>query len=440
MTITANNAFPETYQLAALAPQNIQVLMRGLDFLFLRYVQDQWWNHQLIAGLITKQWGFASFLKKVYGDIYDWDSTELFNAETLRKFLEKISEIGWFWYERDLSYEEKISFDFSEWEMPIWFLGKKFFENKNIQANDIDFVESFLRYHLIQRLIEETEYYKNQQKNIMSRLNFSIDMQRICEYILVTGIALFDIPESTILLQRALFIISKSGELPIAVIEECNQKLEIILNWDNEDNLSMRDRFVSLNAKIQDILIETCGSYGTMEFTRFQVQTVLIWENNIDDLSKCLVKLLPIENFYFRKNEEIVSEAPELFPIQGNLIRNNNLIIGPRNCNIFDPSGNKIFWWDISQSDIEKIKWTYYTLTQSEWWSHVPDFLKGNIRSIAPTIDIFSPGYMKDPFTWSELAIPSDVQWVEPEYVRMMAYAKIENGKYIKNKRTIELL
>lgn len=437
--MTEDIRLSEIYQLSPLAPQSIQVLMQGLDFLFLRYAQDKWWSHGTILDYIKRKWGYSAFLQEIYGDVYNWESTEVFTLTSLKQFLDTISEIGDCLFQKHLTQEDWNSFRRNGGDSAIWFAGKKYFHDENIQTGDIVFLEAFLRYHLVDQWIQLTESYKDEVDEFAIRATFSRDLQSFMRTILIPSVALFDMRESSELIQRILFLLSKAQELPIVMIREFNTRLESMSPDPHIEERSVQEELMYLGNVIQHLITSSCGVYGTMEFTRFRVQTVLIWEKNIDDPAKCLIKLLPSENFYFQKDEETVSEYPEEFPVQGNMLSNKNLIIGPKDCNIFDPSWNKVFWWDMSQSDIEKIQWTHYILTQSEWWSDVPDFLKGNIRSIGPTKDPFSPGYMENPITWLPIQIPNDVQWVHPDYVRMMAKAKIENGKYIENKRTIVL-
>lgn len=429
----------ETHELSTHTPKNIAELMQGLDFLFLRYAQDKWWGHVTILDYIKRKWGYSAFLQEIYGDIYNWDSTEVFTLTSIRQFLENISEIGDYLYRIYLSNEDRSTFRRHGGDSAIWYAGKKYFHDENIKTQDIVFLETFLRNHLVNQWIQLTESHKDEINEFAIRASFSRDLQSFMQSILIPSVALFNTRESSELIQRILFLLSKAQEIPIAMIMEFNTRLESMSFEHHKEEHSIREELMSMGNQIQLLIASTCGVYGTMEFTRFRVQTVLIGEYSVDDPTKCLIKLLPSENFYFRKDEEIASGNPEEFPIQGNMLSNKNLIIGPKDCNIFDPSGNKVFWWDMSQSDIEKIQWTYYVLTQSEWWSDVPDFLKWNIRSIGPTKDPFSPGYFKNPFTWDPVVIPNDVQWVDPDYVRMIAKAKIENGKYIKNFIIVQL-
>lgn len=435
--ITPSEVQSEIYELSTHAPKNMREFMQGLDFLFLRYAQDEWHNRKLILEYIQKKWGYSSFLQEIYGSEYDWNSDEEFNPATLRQFLEKISEIGGCLYSK-LSGEDRMHFENTKWDSPVWFAGKKYFQDETIQTNDIVFLEYLLRYHLVNQWIHLTESDKKVVDENMVRRAFSESLQSFMKTILIPSVALFDITDSSELIQRILFIVSKLQELPIAMVVDFNEKLKSTSLEHHENECSIQEKLLHVNNQFRQLIIQTCGSYGTTEFTNFRVQTVLVWEKNIEDPSRCLARLIPLENFYFRKDEEIVPETPESFPTPGNPIWNRDMIVGPKGCNVFDPTGNKVFWWDMSQSDIKKIKGTYYVLTRSEWWSDAPDFLKWNIRSIGPTKDPFSPGYLTNPLTWEPVIIPNDVQWLNPEYIRMMAVAKIENWEYIKNSRKIE--
>lgn len=189
-----------------------------------------------------------------------------------------------------------------------------------------------------------TESYKDEVDEFAIRASFSRDLQSFMRTILIPSVAIFDMADSSELIQRMLFILSKVQELPIALVRDFHTQLESMSTEDHEEDRSVQEELISMSNRIQHLITSTCGVYGTMEFTRFRVQTVLIGEYSVDDPTKCLIKLLPSENFYFRKDEEIVSGNPEVFPIQGNMLSNKNLIIGPKDCNIFDPNGNKVFW------------------------------------------------------------------------------------------------
>jgi hypothetical protein len=218
--------------------------------------------------------------------------------------------------------------------------------------------------------------------------------------------------------------------------EKLNSFIEWFSKYKIEDNsLESMIKFIDF---VLDLIKLHFPELASKEYTKFRVETVLLWEYKENSEDSFYLWLLPLDNFYFRKNEEIPPNENDKFPILWNLIHHyDNRLKWMKNINIFDIYWNKVFWWDIWENDITNLVWTYYILTENDWWRNVPKFAMWNVKSLRPAKDPIWEVTRKIRPLPEGISIPNDIIYINPDYVRIKARWKIQWWKYIINNNKI---
>ncbi len=418
--MTLNNL--ENYSLSTNAPKNIKEFMVGLDFMFLSNLKNKRPDDEFLDWLIKNKGGIAAILKEVYWDKFDWESDKLFNIEELKRFLEDISEI---WQEIFNTHHLPRQY----WDSIIWVAGKYFFENEHVRTADIVLIESFFRYELIGKWINKTDDAQQREKEQSFYLDFHNDMKNLLSSV-VSIVALDETTEEDEVIQLILLLMAQAKDFSCdnlrSFLEWLNNFSEEISKWNSNHFLT----FVS------DQIKESFPNIYSIEHTRYKVDIALISIQEWESIEPKIVQLLPSDHFYFKHDEDVESYEWDQFPNQWQIITSYKDRLY-KNINIFNVAWKKVFWWDVSEDDIKNIKWTYYILTEGEGWRDVPEFAKWNVEDVLP---------VSDPY-WEELRsnhnmeidIPNNVSYILPEYMRLKAVWKIQNGRHIKNNAEIKL-
>lgn len=421
-----------SHEFTKIAPKNKAELTRQFEFHFNAYVK---WNRctleekDFLKFLVKSKWGILWLLEDIYKWKFDFENTCELWLNDVRKFLEDISEVGQEMYNR-CSFEEKMYYKAHGWDSMICFWGKNYFQNQNVTTQDIVRLETFFRMYLVDKFIKHTA---ETQEQVNHQFESYLLANMIRDQLLLYAIYakhILQVPEAKDLTQYLLLIIKFANDIK-------QEKAEKFLSGiESMDLKEKSDTWVKwLLALIQEVL----PNIYTTETTKYKVQSILLGEFNEKDSSASSFRLIPEDNFYFRKNEEVVWEN-DIFPKSGNMVMSyDDRLEGRKDICIFNPDGHKVYWWDIWLEDIKKINWTYYILTQSEWWRDAPKFAQWNITSLAPVKDpIFEKHRELNPIRAS-IQIPNDVPYLIPEYVRALAVWKIEKWEYMKNPRKIDL-
>jgi len=98
-----------------------------------------------------------------------------------------------------------------------------------------------------------------------------------------------------------------------------------------------------------------------------------------------------------------------------------------KNASIFDLTGTKIWWGDISSKDVKKLKGIYYILSEHKSFWDVP---KNFIKDLKMNEDKFSNSPFRD-------MLPLEPTMIDTDYIKSNAIARINNGKIETNKEII---
>lgn len=406
------------------SPKNISQIILWVDFLFRVYLKSLNIDDiikQKVYSLISKKWWLSNILKDVFKEKFDFNSQEELDVDNLKSFLEAVSEI---WDEIFQNNQELKSAQKREWWNALVRAWIYYFDDKTVSKTEMIIIENFFRSYLIKKYIIPNEWLKKETEEFKKRFVFgNIITNQLLHYVMYTQM-ICKISKSQDIIQLLLYLIKTTNNLPLDKIEEFILNIEKF-DFKEDDLENIENLYNFITQIFPDIQILTQ--------TKIEVETILLWKYDKDDSESWFLKLIPKNNFYFRKNEEIISKD-DIFPEQWQMLRYyEDRVEWMKDINIFDTNWNKVFWWDIWYKDIENIKWTYYILTQGDWWRNVPSFAKWNIYSLKPAKDeLWELLRSNNPlFDW--LSIPNDVVYIDPWYMRTMAVLKIENWNIIKN-------
>lgn len=421
-----------SYELTKIAPKNKAELTRQFEFHFIAYLK---WlkctqeDKDFLKSLVKSKWGILSLLEDIYQWRFHFQATQELSLQDLRKFLEDISEVGQEMYEM-IPFEMKMHFKAHGWDSMIGFWGKNYFQNLDVKTQDIVRLETFFRMYLVDKFIVQTQETKEKLDHQYEAYLLSNMVKDQLLLYAIYAQHILQVPEAKELTQYLLLIIKFANDISQ---EQAEKFLSGIESMDLKEKSDTGVKW--LLTLIQQVL----PNIYTTQSTKYKVQSILLGEFNEKDSSASSFRLIPEDNFYFRKDEEVVWEN-DVFPENGNMLLSyDDRLEGRKDICIFNPDGHKVYWWDIWLEDIKKIHGTYYILTQSEGWREAPKFAQWNITSLAPVKDpIFEKLRELNPLTAS-IQIPNDVPYLIPEYVRALAVWKIEKWEYIKNPRKIDL-
>lgn len=422
------------YELTRIAPKSITELSRQFEFHFSSYIKDlsiSEENKSFLKYLVKSKWWIIKLLNDVYQGKIDLNSQKKISLEVLKKFLEDISKIGQTIYDNNIpiQIEQRL-----EWWIIVERVGKYYFNNENVQTKDMIHLEEFFRYYLVKKYIPLSENSKQElEKQFTSYLLSNFIKDQLLLYVLHAQLVL-KIEKCEEVTQLLLLLIKNSTQFN-------KDQIKNFIHWI--EKLFFMEKSDTAIKKLETLIKNIFPKIYILEDTKYKVKAILLWEYDKNDISKSSFRLIPEDNFYFRKYEEI-KDTIDIFPEQWNMILNgDNRIEWLKDICIFDTFWNKVFWWDIWKDDIWKIKWTYYILSQSEWWREAPEYAKGNIISLFPVKNIIWESRRNENLIILGIditkLIPVDVPYLLPEYVRALAKGKIENWKYIKNPRKIDI-
>lgn len=440
-------SFVEQYYLADNAPKNIQSFMVWLDFIFARYLDDllkdfdnKSWNITRIKNNIAKKWWLSKVLKLLFSDKIDFDSTDDFTVESLVSFLKKIGEFG---EEISIKYPDIWSSAELEirlnWWTPLELYGVYFFEDKKIKTRDMVLVEVFLRDYLKWKWVIENQEFIDKRNEDLNRYEFWVFLQRNIIPIANFWNWVFKIEKWENLIQLSLLLLSRLSDYKTDKFDLFISKLSDV-DESVTSNINQLENNEKLIDFILDLFIEIFPEIYWQEYTKFRVKSVLLWEYG-DSLEQCYLNLTPLDNFYFNKSDEIEPNTNDKFPDEPLILSIYEMIEWSPSINIFDINWKKVYWWDISEQHIIDLKWTYYILSEAKWFRNVPKFATWNIESLKPSKDEYRDAFIEiwKSFFSDWLEPPKDIVYLNPDYVRINAFWKIQWWKYIKNVTKIEL-
>ncbi len=432
---------PKDFNLSSNTPNNLKDLFSQIGFLFKQYEKQHTHNSKLIVELINKKWWIVPLLKSVYWDRFDWESEKQFELNSLSDFLNEVSEIWWeiIWKMYSDSYQKIQEMTQIYKTSPLWASGILLFDDENVTTQDMTFLEGFFRYYLSEKWILKTQEAQDE-----SAKNFLYyQLRNLIEQFLslvITSFALNDnIKNSDATIQLLLLVHKNIRNYSTDIWESFIEEFSNFLDEDFDISKSWK-----LSKNIEILVKKYFPEIYSVEHTRYKVEAVILWDIDINDPWKGVVELIPEGNFYF--DVEMKSDESNIFPESSKIIRDRSKILC-KNANIFDVNGNKVFWWDIWLDDIKDIKGVYYILDEHTWWRDVPEFAQWSVRAIAPVKDEYGESIRKlykssiqQEFGVDVTSnIPNDIPYVLPEYIRLKALWKIQDGKYIENNIKISL-
>ena len=154
------------------------------------------------------------------------------------------------------------------------------------------------------------------------------------------------------------------------------------------------------------------------------------------------------DSFWFKPpfDENQPDEQISLFPNNPQIIReydhtgqsSDARVVPHKDPSYFRPDGTKVYWGDLSREDIEIIRGNYYCVAQGESYYNVPEW----------AIIMASPFDNDDPNRPAESLVnteegqvfqPDNPVYLHPDYIRAIAIGAIADGRFIRNKRGIQL-
>lgn len=161
-----------------------------------------------------------------------------------------------------------------------------------------------------------------------------------------------------------------------------------------------------------------------------------------------LAEWQPADSFWFKPpfDENQPDEQISLFPNNPQIIRgydhtgqsSDARVVPHKDPSYFRPDGTKVYWGDLSREDIEIIRGNYYCVAQGESYYNVPEW----------AIIMASPFDNDDPNRPAESLVnteegqvfqPDNPVYLHPDYIRAIAIGAIADGRFIRNKRGIQL-
>ena len=161
-----------------------------------------------------------------------------------------------------------------------------------------------------------------------------------------------------------------------------------------------------------------------------------------------LAEWQPADSFWFKPpfDENQPDEQISLFPNNPQIIReydhtgqsSDARVVPHKDPSYFRPDGTKVYWGDLSREDIEIIRGNYYCVAQGESYYNVPEW----------AIIMASPFDNDDPNRPAESLVnteegqvfqPDNPVYLHPDYIRAIAIGVIADGRFIRNKRGIQL-
>lgn len=439
-----NNLWP-IYELTSIAPKNINELILQIEFNFLAHLKAlniEESQKEKIKALLKSKWWLKNILNEVYKWRFNLESDKELDLQSLRKFLEDISEI---WQEIIDNFPWFKNFQRSKSWSPLQIAWMYYFNDESITTQDMIIIETFFRSYLVNKYIVLSKEWERKNGEVLNAYYFSSMIQNQLLLYTIYAETILNISEAKEVTQLLLLLVKNSSKLSQKQIEDF---------WAWVEQIDFKEKSEKPTNKLLKLIKDIFPEIFSIEDTKYKVSAILLWEYSENDSKSFNFRLIPNDNFYFRKDEEIINEG-DTFPEAGNMIYNyEDRIDWMKDICIFDTNWNKVFWWDVWEKDIKDIKWTYYILTQSEWWRDAPEFAQANIKALKPVVDpiwdtiraihplnelgqkIWDSMWINMP---NNITIPNDVPFLIPEYVRALAVWKIENWKYIKNPRKINL-
>lgn len=416
------------YIFSRTAPKNKGELCKQLDFHFHAYIKSRLYSLEekdFLKSLVKSKWGMMTLLKDIYGQRFHFESEKEMSSKEMMSFLESLSELGKTIYE-NMSQKEKLLWGY-EVESEIAIAGKYYFQNDLVTYQDVIRLETFFRIYLSNKLVIPT-----------SESEKKLDMQYHAHMI------------GNIIRNELLSFASYIEHIQkLTIGAELTEYLHFLLKYANDIShqkgsaflqeickLNLEDTSEPNAKKVLFLIQEALWEIVILEDTKNKVRSILLWSYNGNHGKSFEFRLIPENNFYFRKHEEIFEPNGDIFPKNGNMLLKENTL---QNVCVFHPNGQKVYWWDLSEDDFKNIKWTYYILDEGKWWRDVPKYAKGNVTALSEVPDPYFEKIKElNPNLISKF-VPKDVPFLLPEYMRTFAIWKIEKWEYTPNPKNIDL-
>lgn len=410
------------YVLSTQAPKTKEELYWQLEFHFHAYLKGltaSWEEKDFLKSLVKSKGWFLALLWDIHGREIFKNTQYPLSLDTLRNILENLSEIGKTVYENMT--QEDLSNWIYEWEIAVVIWWKHYFKNNEVTFQDMMRLETFFRGYLVNKFIILTQESENK-----------LDIQHHAYLI-------------SNLIRSELFLFAAKIEhiQKIKIGWEITHILSILLQQANNISYHKWERFleqiklININEitlenaqKLLWLLTETlCEIPVTQETTKTKVRNIVLWDCNKKTPESFEFRLILKDNFYFRKEEEVVWEN-DIFPDNGSLFYDAHTL---QNVCIFQPNGNKVYWGDLRVVDYQKLQGTYYVLDEQTGWKKVPRYAKGNITSLVEVQDPYIQEVKDQNPSLAREFIPKDITFLTPEYIRTFASWKIQKWEYIHN-------
>jgi len=391
----------------------IESLDQRFDFFLRRSIKDEQYEPRkaelTILQELIKNHQLSDIIKKAFADELDFSSENKLDGDTIRQLL---LNTFLFLYPYKLVPEPEIGAQENK-TTPLEYMGKKIFEDERVTLPMMYEIEKFFT-DFADQLFEYINDPTEELKAVKEKFKLLQEVNKTLDFI-TSFATLLSQENSDQLVQafnNAVETIESASELRlflrslVKILEESKDELPAALmnKFKNIFEIFAPDAWIRAETKRYFHLVycqpaEKKGAY-----------------------------VLHAKNFYFEEPAAIDNatfESDEL-PTTPQLLGNEKRV-GGKDISLFKEDGTKVYWGDLSGDDISKLRGRYYLLSQTDSIFKVPDFAlvesSGN--------PAYEPTATDDAFRLSPR--PNDITKINPNYMRIVALGKIENGKYVKN-------
>ena len=159
-------------------------------------------------------------------------------------------------------------------------------------------------------------------------------------------------------------------------------------------------------------------------------------------------ELQRFDSFWFQPpfgdDETDASEGTDLFPGNPQIIRSyfdkdegrpeDKRVTIHKDPSYFRPDGSKVYWGDLSQTDVSIIQGNYYCLSQGDSFHEAPTWAV-IMSSFIDTQDPNRPALSLINTPEGQHMLPENPALLHTDYVRAVAIGAISSGRFIENKR-----
>jgi hypothetical protein len=208
------------------------------------------------------------------------------------------------------------------------------------------------------------------------------------------------------------------------ILEACEASLRALLGLAWED---------SIQHELGRVVV--LGYKDVLEALRQRLLSPAKSSSSNDPKMRPIIDVVPANNFYFfpdpvrlltAHDREHLSELKKMIRSSDS----SHFLGGSRDVSLFDSAGNKVWWGDLSITDIGNLQGPLYLLSQQDSYHSVPDWITLTSK---PTEQSKIQGEFQLQVIDEELDLKPEATTLNCDYVRLRAVGKIVDGRWIEN-------